>query len=124
MVRFKNRHLLVEFLIPPAYSPSFSGIDPSAPIQHVARPLSPNDEDDDLTPIPPLPFLVPGHDPSSMRLKLGDEGGGLIFRVVRSVFQEVFGDEGWGRVASSFKSGVSFRFHSDVYSATFTKLSA
>ena len=104
MVRFKNRHLLVEFLNLSTCSPTVSGTVSALPISPTAGFTDPDDEDDELSPIPPLPFLVPGHDPTSARLKLGDEGGGHIFRVIRSVIQEVFGDEGWARVASSFKS--------------------
>jgi len=104
MVRFKNRHLLVEFLTPSTQSPSFSPTG-SLPAHHASHSLDNpgKDEDDELTPIPPLPFLVPHHDASTTRLKLGDDSGSIIFRAIRTTIQEVFGDEGWGRVASSFK---------------------
>ena len=42
-------------------------------------------------------------DGSKSRLNLGDDGGSVIYRAVRGSIQEVYGDEGWGRVASSFK---------------------
>jgi ribonuclease P/MRP protein subunit POP5 len=55
-----------------------------------------------LTRIPDIPFLLPPiPDPSS--LKDGEEGGKAIYRAVRDMVQDVFGDEGWGRVSSSFR---------------------
>ncbi|CAD6565745.1 MAG: hypothetical protein TREMPRED_001719 [Tremellales sp. Tagirdzhanova-0007] len=119
MVRFKNRHLLVEFLNLSTCSPTVSGTVSALPISPTAGFTDPDDEDDELSPIPPLPFLVPGHDPTSARLKLGDEGGGHIFRVIRSVIQEVFGDEGWARVASSFK----IIYHSPATTLTIVRVS-
>ena len=112
MVRFKNRHLLVEFLTPSTHSSTIQlsgrsepSIIPSTP---VLDPRISNDDDDDeeddiLSPIPSVPFLVPNQNIASSQLKLGDEGTGVIFRAIRSIIQEVFGDEGWGRVAASFK---------------------
>lgn len=109
MVRFKNRHLLVEFLTPSTDSPSLLPLRTLPVLAHPTEPTEDfSDGEDELTPIPPLPFLVPHHDPSISRLKLGDEGGGVIFRAIRGIIQEVFGDEGWGRVASSFKGPLSF----------------
>jgi ribonuclease P/MRP protein subunit POP5 len=110
MVRFKNRHLLVEFLQPGSLDPSFISTGVVLPdINH--EPTNDDDGNDDdegeegLTPIPIIPFLLPlpGNDPTQPRLKIGDEGGGVIYRAIRGVVQDVFGDEGWGRIASSFK---------------------
>jgi ribonuclease P/MRP protein subunit POP5 len=103
MVRFKNRHLLVEFLQPASLAPSFA-----AAFEPRSAPPAESDSDDDedeLFPIQALPFLLPlpGEDLSQPKLKLGDEGGGVIYRSVRGIVQDVFGDEGWGRISSSFK---------------------
>ena len=117
MVRFKNRHLLVEFLTPSTHSPTFPTLTDLRPPRTLPPPSPTDDQeenaDDELSPIPPLPFLVPHHDGSSPRLKFGAEGGSVIFRAVRSVIQDVFGDEGWGRVASSFKGSVLLAFPAD-----------
>ena len=118
MVRFKNRHLLVEFLQPSSLLPAF-GPSPSVPPQldekvdgdgngsdHGDGGDGEDDEDDEmLHRQPELPFLVPlpDMDHAQARLKFGDEGGATIYRAVRGVVQEVFGDEGWGRIAPSFK---------------------
>jgi ribonuclease P/MRP protein subunit POP5 len=113
MVRFKNRHLLVEFLQPSQLSPSFSA-QASLPELEV---LDDNDLDDDdvLPQIPIIPFLLPlpSVDGSEPRLKAGDEGGGAIFKTVRGIVQDVYGDEGWGRIASSFK-GQKASLHSSI----------
>lgn len=119
MVRFKNRHLLVEFLTPSTHSPTLPSSTTTAYSHSFETLLEDSyDDPDELAPIPPLPFLVPHHDPSSPRLKLGDEGGSFIFRAIRSTIQEVFGDEGWGRVASSFKGGFPASDRADRQSST------
>ena len=112
MVRFKNRHLLVEFLSPSSLTPTFSSDSSKTKpilIPDQPRTTSPDDvyeDGDELIPVPPLPFLAPLPEPS---LKLGDAGGSTIYRAVRGVVQDVFGDEGWGRVASSFKGESSYK---------------
>lgn len=106
MVRFKNRHILVEFLQPGQLLPSFTS-NPSIPpfntFEHDE--LDDEDEDDVLPVIPEIPFLLPlpSLDGSSTPLGMGDEGGQAVYKAVRGVVQEVYGDEGWGRIASSFK---------------------
>ena len=103
MVRFKNRHILVEFLQPSLLSPSFqstSALQPPAPDDDGA------DEDGDiLQQIPEIPFMLPlsSLDGTKGSLKLGDEGGSASYRAIRGVVQDVYGDEGWGRISSSFK---------------------
>ena len=106
MVRFKNRHILVEFLQPHLMDPSFSASSFSTPNID----LEVEDEEDVLPLIPDIPFLLPlpSVNGAEQRLKLGDEGGGSIYRAIRNLVQEVYGDEGWGRIASSFK-GISTR---------------
>lgn len=106
MVRFKNRHLLVEFLTPDQLAPTLS-IPGESGLSSVALLQPPNEDDEDeddedVLPPPALPFLVPSPGGSG-RLEISDEAGGAVYRAVRKVVQEVFGDEGWGRVASSFK---------------------
>jgi hypothetical protein len=107
MVRFKNRHLLVEFLTPGQLTPTLSipgeSQDSSVFLQVPNAYDEDHDEDDeeDVLPPPALPFLPsPG---VTGRLEISDEAGGAVYRAVRKVVQDVFGDEGWGRVASSFK---------------------
>ena len=125
MVRFKNRHILVEFLQPSTLQPTFSSssfLVPKSIIPSVAdeKPSGgagaevqgdvhrgEDDEDVNTDLQPELPFMLPlssadGSVPQP-KLNLGDEGGGVIYRAVRGSVQEVYGDEGWGRVASSFK---------------------
>jgi ribonuclease P/MRP protein subunit POP5 len=104
MVRFKNRHILVEFLQPHLLDPSFAH-PVSLPAVDPLDELDDFDDEDVLPRIPEIPFLLPlpSIDGSESRLKLGDEGGGSVYRAVRGVIQEVYGDEGWGRMASSFK---------------------
>jgi len=103
MVRFKNRHILVEFLQPSLLAPSFQSTSALQP------PDSDDDLDDDdediLQQIPEIPFMLPlsSLDGTKGSLKLGDEGGSAIYRAIRSIVQDVYGDEGWGRISSSFK---------------------
>jgi ribonuclease P/MRP protein subunit POP5 len=94
MVRFKNRYLLAEFLDAGSIAPFPEP--PAEPIE-LDSGFDANDDDDEaLARIPELPFahLSPP--------TLPDEGAGL-YKAVRQVVQQVFGDEGWGRVASSFR---------------------
>lgn len=94
MVRFKNRYLLAEFLDAASISPF---PEPPAQPMDLDFGFTANDDDDEaLARIPELPFahLSPP--------TLPDEGAGL-YKAVRQVVQQVFGDEGWGRVASSFR---------------------
>ncbi|KAK4688895.1 ribonuclease P/MRP protein subunit POP5, partial [Tremellales sp. Uapishka_1] len=102
MVRFKNRHLLVEFLTPSTLDPIFLQ-SPTLARPSLADPTSSpssSDDEEELTPIPQIPFLSPT--PKRL-LNLGSEGGSLIYRALRSIILELYGDEGWGRVASNFK---------------------
>jgi ribonuclease P/MRP protein subunit POP5 len=107
MVRFKNRHMLVEFLSPAFCVPNID--DPSPGNPNAALPIPTADEggadedSDDMLPVLPLvPFMVPN--PSlSGHLQLGDDGASAVFRAVRANVLDCFGDEGWGRLASSFK---------------------
>ncbi|OCF33246.1 ribonuclease P/MRP protein subunit POP5 [Kwoniella heveanensis BCC8398] len=131
MVRFKNRYLLVEFLVPSSFSSTIpSSIGPAAtaydPVtQHVTgNPEDIDDEEDDgsddggddeLTPIPSLPFLLPT---GKLDMNLGDEGASIIYKAVRAVTTEVFGDEGWGRIASSFR----VLYHSPLTTLTFLRI--
>lgn len=107
MVRFKNRHILVEFLQPEQISPSFSGatFPPPNALDHDNDLNDAEDEDDVLPLIPDIPFLLPlpSANGLSAPLKMGDEGGQTIYKAIRGIVQEVYGDEGWGRIASSFK---------------------
>ena len=101
MVRFKNRHILVEFLQPSQLSPAFNATSLAIPNETEV-----GDEDEDfLQQIPDIPFLlpIPSANGSESRLRLGDEGGGAIYRAIRGIVQDVYGDEGWGRISSSFK---------------------
>lgn len=106
MVRFKYRHLLVEFIDPSALAPLPSLPLPSAPPPPTR--LGNEDDDDDewedggeeeLARIPSLPFVLP----LNTSPLFGDEGTGAVYKAVRGMCQAVFGDEGWGRVSSSFK---------------------
>ncbi|KAK8865788.1 hypothetical protein IAR55_000935 [Kwoniella newhampshirensis] len=137
MVRFKNRYLLVEFLLPSSLEPSLSSTSTNTPIsgsssfrqhQRVGTDLDPedgnyddDDEDDDeeeeeeFALYPKLPFMVPSSTPD---LKLGHEGGSAIYKAVRAVVQDVFGDEGWGRIASSFR----VLYHSPLTTITFCRI--
>lgn len=109
MVRFKYRNLLVEFLDPAAVSPfppaaptidldgdeedAMNGDDGGGP---------PDPEDDELLPTPSVPFVLPLPEATSKPL-LGDDASSAIFRAIKGSVQAVFGDEGWGRVASSLR---------------------
>lgn len=106
MVRFKNRHLLVEFISTDQLQSNISSSIPglSHPIPHLPNTddLEEEEDDVDLPILPSLPFMLPISD-QSKQLRLGDEGGGVIYKAVRSNVLEIFGDEGWGRLSSSFK---------------------
>lgn len=113
MVRFKYRHLLVEFIDPTALAPFPS---PSSLPSLPPPPLDDDDEDgededwppgseEELAQIPALPFVLPLNPSKPL---LGDEGGSAIYKAVRGMCQSVFGDEGWGRVSSSFKGECVF----------------
>ena len=121
MVRFKNRYLLIEFLQPSTSTVQLfdqtqsQGAGPSS--RPIPRPLDleGDEEDDDdeeleglegIARIPDIPFLLPPI-PDLANLKDGEEGGKGIYRAVRDMVQDVFGDEGWGRVSSSFR-GMSY----------------
>lgn len=106
MVRFKNRHILVEFLSPAALRSTISDTSVLPP-----QGLNPpdingngndNDDEDTLPLLPVMPFLIPSPDPQN-RLNLGDESGKAIYAAVKQMIVDVFGDEGLGRIASSFK---------------------
>ncbi|WVF70814.1 hypothetical protein IAT40_005608 [Kwoniella sp. CBS 6097] len=135
MVRFKNRYLLVEFLVPSSFSSTISSTPSSSSIIKLNNPDdqrntevgdedkaeddSDDDDDDDddeeLTPIPSLPFLLPT---GRLDINLGDEGASIIYKAVRAITTEVFGDEGWGRIASSFR----VLYHSPLTSITFLRI--
>lgn len=110
MVRFKNRHLLVEFISP---SNLKTNLQPN-PTPQVNEPSNSaggvgdidSENEDDLPILPSIPFMVPLPD-QSISLKLGDESGSVIFRAIRTNVVDVFGDEGWGRLASSFKGRLT-----------------
>ncbi|WVR05774.1 hypothetical protein IAU60_002799 [Kwoniella sp. DSM 27419] len=124
MVRFKNRYLLVEFLVPSAFTSTISATPGTG-----APALSPPEDDqvdsdddigddqdeDELLPIPTAPFLLPSGQPP---LKLGDDGANVIYKAVRGVIGDVFGDEGWGRIASSFR----VLYHSPLTTLTFMRI--
>lgn len=109
MVRFKNRHLLVEFLVPSQLDPAL-GSQASLGGANNLDPESDDDDDEDiergdpdsLSLAPRIPFLVPGGNGASPP-RLSDEGGKTIYDAVKRIVQEVFGDEGWGRLSSSFR---------------------
>lgn len=108
MVRFKNRYLIVEFLQPSTSKPQVDSF------HHQILPdLEDDSEDDDdedeeeIKRIPQIPFLLPPI-PDLNRLKEGEEAGKGIYKAVRMMVQDVFGDEGWGRISSSFRSKSSF----------------
>lgn len=125
MVRFKNRYLLIEFLQPSTSTVQLfdhsqsqtQGAGPSS----VQKPLDLEGDDDDdddededdeldgfkgIARIPDIPFLLPPI-PDLANLKDGEDGGKGIYRAVRDMVQDVFGDEGWGRVSSSFRGKSS-----------------
>lgn len=106
MVRFKNRYLIVEFLQPSTSKPQLDRSQQRAVDQAVQDDLS-DDEDegddgDTLTRIPDIPFLLPPI-PDLSRIKDSDDAGKGIYKAVRGMVQDVFGDEGWGRISSSFR---------------------
>ena len=106
MVRFKNRYLIVEFLQPSTSTPQIDSSRRSIdlPAQEDGESEDDEDEDEDeVARIPNIPFLLPPI-PDLKYLKDGDEGGKGIYRAVRGMVQDVFGDEGWGRISSSFRS--------------------
>jgi ribonuclease P/MRP protein subunit POP5 len=111
MVRFKNRYLIVEFLQP---STSTVQLQPSQQInlrRIDQENLSDDDEDDEgdtLSRIPEIPFLLPPI-PELNRLRDGEDAGKGLYKAVRGMVQDVFGDEGWGRISSSFRGKSSRR---------------
>ncbi|ODO11852.1 hypothetical protein I350_00636 [Cryptococcus amylolentus CBS 6273] len=123
MVRFKNRYLLVEFLVPGSLSPSLTPAGPSdLNASSTEVPAHTGDEDesedeDELLPIPTLPFMLPVVLPE---LKTGDkdEGGQVVYRAIKNLVLSVFGDEGWGRIASSFR----VIYHSPLTTLTFIRI--
>ena len=102
MVRFKNRYLIVEFLQPSTSTPQLDFTRPPIQVQEEEDEES-DDEEDELSRIPIIPFLLPPI-PDLKNLKDGEEGGKGIYKAVRGMVQDVFGDEGWGRISSSFRS--------------------
>lgn len=104
MVRFKNRYLIVEFLQPSTSKPQVDSFQ-----QQILPDIEDDSEDDDdedeeeIKRIPQIPFLLPPI-PDLSRLKEGEEAGKGIYKAVRMMVQDVFGDEGWGRISSSFRS--------------------
>lgn len=109
MVRFKNRYLLVEFLLSASLSSTLDthcgSTNPTIPKESALEDDGSEDEEDEeeFSPIPSLPFVIPTILPDS---QLGDEGGQGIYKAVRSTVISVFGDEGWGRIASSFRGSL------------------
>lgn len=111
MVRFKNRYLIIEFLQPSTSTVQLFEPGPSSHLLDLEGDDD-NDEDEDeadgegeyggFARIPDIPFLLPPI-PDLANLKDGEEGGKGIYRAVRDMVQDVFGDEGWGRVSSSFR---------------------
>lgn len=113
MVRFKNRYLIVELLRPsesapqlfsqpPEFSSTRAGLEKTEITGDDDEDDNDDDEDVALARIPDLPFLLPPI-PDVSSLKDSDEGGKSFYRAVRDNVQDVFGDEGWGRVSSSFR---------------------
>jgi ribonuclease P/MRP protein subunit POP5 len=109
MVRFKNRHLLVEFLDVSA----LSAFPPPASVGAPKPEDEDNDSDDDQDilddaedefapqPTPSAPFMLAQH--STPLFTNPDDATGAIYRAVKESVQALFGDEGWGRVGSSFR---------------------
>lgn len=112
MVRFKNRHILVEFLSPNSITSNISNpnLRPNEPSSSTfgADADDLDDDNEDVLPVLPLvPFVVPLPDLSG-QLRLGDDGSSAVFKAVRANVLDCFGDEGWGRLASSFKGEFNF----------------
>jgi ribonuclease P/MRP protein subunit POP5 len=105
MVRFKNRYLIVEFLQPSTSTPqlNFNPLPIESQEEEEESEDESEDEEDELSRIPIIPFLLPPI-PDLKNLKDGEEGGKGIYKAVRGMVQDVFGDEGWGRISSSFRS--------------------
>ncbi|WWC66479.1 uncharacterized protein I206_100381 [Kwoniella pini CBS 10737] len=132
MVRFKNRYLLVEFLIPSSFS---SNIQNNHQNEEEFMNLEEeennilNDEDDGedeedeedldytLKLIPKIPFLLPKY---QTLLEIGDENISqqIIYKSIKGIIQDIFGDEGWSRVSSSFR----VIYHSTLTTLTFIKI--
>lgn len=107
MVRFKNRYLIVEFLQPSTSTPQLEPAQRINVAQINAEDFSDDDEDreeddDTLARIPEIPFLLPPI-PDLNRLRDGEDAGKGLYKAVRGMVQDVFGDEGWGRISSSFR---------------------
>ncbi|WRT64022.1 uncharacterized protein IL334_000949 [Kwoniella shivajii] len=118
MVRFKNRYLLVEFLVPSSFTSTLQTPSISTPLpapEHREEADDSDSEDDEILQTPTIPFLVPAGKPV---LGLGDEGSQAIYKAVRGVIQDIFGDEGWARVASSFR----VIYHSPLTTLTFIRI--
>jgi ribonuclease P/MRP protein subunit POP5 len=118
MVRFKNRYLIVEFLQPSTSTPQVEFTRPPIQVQddedeHEHEDA--DDEEDELTRIPIIPFLLPPI-PDLKNLKDGEEGGKGRYKAVRGMVQDVFGDEGWGRISSSFRSNSPTAFKIEMES--------
>ncbi|CAK9781426.1 hypothetical protein CC85DRAFT_282753 [Cutaneotrichosporon oleaginosum] len=113
MVRFKYRHLLVEFLDPASLSPLPSLPDKLPDADEVEGEEWEGEEE--LARIPDIPFVLPLNPTQPL---LGDDGSSAVYKAVRSMCQSVFGDEGWGRVSSSFK--VSY--HSPLTTLTILRV--
>jgi ribonuclease P/MRP protein subunit POP5 len=115
MVRFKNRYLIVEFLQPSTSTPQLEF--KPLPIEQEEEEEEEEDEgeEDELTRIPIIPFLLPPI-PDLKNLKDGEEGGKGIYKAVRGMVQDVFGDEGWGRISSSFRSNSPTAFKIEMES--------
>ncbi|WOO84795.1 Ribonuclease P/MRP protein subunit POP5 [Vanrija pseudolonga] len=121
MVRFKYRNLLVEFLDPGAVAP-FPPAPPTLDLDEedamngdIAADGdggAPDDPEDELLPTPAVPFVLPLPEAAAKPL-LGDDASSAIFRAIKGSVQAVFGDEGWGRVASSLRV---------IYSSPYTTL--
>ncbi|WWC86114.1 uncharacterized protein L201_000985 [Kwoniella dendrophila CBS 6074] len=129
MVRYKNRYLLVEFLVPSTFESTLQNtnvtdIDISEEeainLDGIKDESDDEDEEDEempITPIPKIPFVIPNSKPI---LGLGDENASqqVIYKAIRNVIQDIFGDEGWARVASSFR----VIYHSPLTTLTFIRI--
>lgn len=112
MVRFKNRYVIVEFLQPSTSTPQLDHSQ-RAIAQAIQENFSDDQDEDEeeegdtLTRIPDIPFLLPPI-PDLGRLRDSDDAGKGIYKAVRGMVQDVFGDEGWGRISSSFRGEIAY----------------
>ncbi|KAL1407694.1 RNA-binding protein pop5 [Vanrija albida] len=117
MVRFKYRNLLCEFLdgsggaLAP-FPPAAATLDLDEEDAMNGDAGAPNDPEDELLPVPAVPFVLPLPEGVGKPL-LGEDAASAIFRAIKGSVQAVFGDEGWGRVASSLRV---------IYSSPYTTL--